>query len=102
MDVIANHFNNLFNIYLLQEPDLKRDDFYCGITNSIPDNLNRHSIKGYYFCANCASKDVAGKVEAKLGEMGFDIGDSLNPEGNGGAENSTIVYMAYKGDGFKK
>lgn len=102
VDVIANHFYNLFNINLLQEPDLRRDDFYCGITNNIPNNLSRHSIKGYFFCAYCASKDIAGQVEAKLGEMGFDIGEALNPAGNGGADDSTIVYMAYKEPGFKQ
>ena len=102
VDVIAEHFYNLFSICLLQEPDLKRGDFYCGITNSITDNLYRHSIKGYFFCADCASLEVAGKVEEKLGEMGFDIGNPKNTEGNGGAEDSTIVYMAYKEPGFKK
>ncbi len=102
VDTIASHFYNLFSLCLLQKPDLKRDDFYCGITNSIPNNLSRHEIDGYFMCVNCASQEDAGKVESKLGEMGFDIGNPNNSEGNGGVEDSTIVYMAYKETGFKK
>lgn len=100
--VIVKYFDTVFNMQLYRNTFLKRSDFYCGITNNIESNLSRHKIEGYTACADCASLDVAGKVEAKLGEMGFDIGDPLNLEGNGGAEDSTIVYMAYKGGGFKK
>jgi hypothetical protein len=45
---------------------------------------------------------VSSEVEAKLGEIGFDIGNPNNPAGNGGANDSTIVYMAYKEAKFQK
>lgn len=79
-----------------------RDDYYCGITCDIENNMRRHNIKGYTACVECGSFEVSSKVEAKLGEKGFDIGNPSNPEGNGGTEDSTIVYMAFKERGFKK
>lgn len=102
VDEIVKYFDAIFSLKLYKNTFLKRSDFYCGITNNVELNLGRHKIDGYTACVNCASKEIAGKVEAKLGEMGYDIGEPLNPEGNGGAEDSTIVYMAYKEKGFKK
>ena len=79
----------------------QRSEFYCGITNNISSNLSRHGIKGYTACVECSSLEVSSQVEAKLRKLGFDIGDPKNPAGNGGVSDSTIVYMAYKEDGFK-
>ena len=102
VDGIVAYFFNRFNLSCFFNPKYAKSDFYCGITNSIQDNFSRHGINGYFACVNCASKEIAGKVEATLGEMGFDIGHPKNPVGNGGADDSTIVYIVYKESGFKR
>lgn len=73
-----------------------RQDYYCGITNNIKSNLLRHNIDGYDACVECGTYEKASQVEKELGEYGFDIGSPNNPAGNGGAEDSTIVYMVRK------
>lgn len=102
VEQIVKYFETMYWMAFLKNTQLKKSDYYCGITNDVESNLGRHKIDGYTACVNCASKEIAGQVEAKLGEMGFDIGNPKNPVGNGGAENSTIVYMAYKESGFEK
>lgn len=102
VDEIVTFIDTFFSLKLFKNTSLRRSDFYCGITNNVESNLSRHKIDGYTACVKCVSKDIAGQVEAKLGKMGYDIGEPLNPEGNGGAEDSNIVYMAYKEPGFKK
>ena len=76
-------------------------DFYCGITGDISANLSRHGVSGYTMCIECGSFAVAAKVEEHLYHLGFDIGDPNNKAGNGGNQNSTIVYMIEKVQGFK-
>lgn len=98
---IVEYFDAVYSTTTIM--DFKpRKDFYCGITNNIENNLRRHDIDGYTTCVECASFDVSSEVEAKLGEQGFDIGNANNPAGNGGANDSTIVYMAFKETGFQR
>lgn len=99
---IVKYFDTVFLMNFLRNTQLKKSDFYCGITNDIPANLSRHGIEGYTACVQCSSFEVSSQVEAELGELGFDIGNPKNPAGNGGVEDSTIVYMAYKESGFKR
>ncbi len=76
-------------------------DYYCGITGDIQANLSRHGEAGYTICVECGDFDVAAKVEEHLYHLGFDIGDPNNKAGNGGNQNSTIVYMLEKDKNFK-
>lgn len=82
------------------DDDPNKGQFYCGITGDITANLQRHNVNGYTACALCDSFETAGEVECRLGELGFDIGHS-NYIGNGGDENSKIVYMIKKTESFK-
>ena len=85
-----------FNFEYLNAVDLDNDpdknQFYCGITGDIGSNLRRHNVNGYTACVLCDSFKTASDVEKRLGELGFNIGTS-NKAGNGGNENSKIVYM---------
>ena len=76
-------------------------DYYCGITGDISQNLSRHGEVGYTMCIECGNFDVAAKIEEQLYHLGFDIGDPKNKAGNGGNQNSTIVYMIEKDQNFK-
>lgn len=77
-------------------------DYYCGITNDIESNLSRHGVSGYTACVACGSFEIAAKVEEHLYHLGFDIGNPKNKAGNGGSDDSTIVYMIEKDDDFKQ
>ena len=76
-------------------------EYYCGITSDIPTNLSRHGVSGYTMSIECGDFDIAAKVEEHLYHLGFDIGDPKNKAGNGGNQNSTIVYMIEKDQNFK-
>lgn len=95
IDAIVQYFRfeYLHTVDLDNDPD--KMDFYCGITNNIADNLKRHNVDGYTACVLCKSFEIASEVEKKLGEMGFDIGNPPH-EGNGGKDDSCIVYMIEK------
>ena len=54
-------------------------------------------VEDSVFAWNCENVDVAAEVEKRLGELGFDNGDTKTL-GNGGVENSTIVYLLKKGE----
>lgn len=71
-------------------------DYYCGITGDILANLSRHEVAGYTMCIECGAFDIAAKIEEHLYHLGFDIGNPNNKAGNGGNQNSTIVYMIEK------
>lgn len=101
IEKIVNYFDMIYLFeYMINKSE--RKDFYCGITNNIMDNLKRHTIIGYTACVNCSSFDVSSKVEERLGQLGFDIGNPNNPSGNGGVDDSTIVYMVKKEGTFKQ
>ena len=91
-------FEYLNAVDLDDDPD--KQQYYCGITGNIGRNLSRHNVDGYMACALCDSYETASKVESLLGEQGFDIGDS-QIIGNGGNENSKIVYMIEKTNDFR-
>lgn len=92
------HFEYLNAVDLDNDPN--KQQFYCGITCDIDQNLSRHGVKGYMACALCDSYETASKVESLLGEQGFDIGASQTI-GNGGNKNSKIVYMIEKIKDFR-
>ena len=99
VSLIITHYNNDNQAY--HGGHARREDYYCGITNDIPSNLSRHGIEGYVFCIECASYAVSSKAEEMLDVEGFDIGDPPNRAGNGGVEDSVIVYMAFKDNNFR-
>ncbi len=101
VNAILQYFDSVYRTTTIMSPK-SRNDFYCGITNDIQANLSCHKIAGYTTCVKCASFEISSEVEAKLGEIGFDIGTLNNPDRNGGADDSTIVYMAYKEAEFQK
>lgn len=79
-----------------------KHDYYCGITNNLDKRMDEHRrndfeiVEDRVFAWNCKNVDVAAEVEKRLGKLGFDIGDTKTL-GNGGVENSTIVYLLEKG-----
>lgn len=96
--------SNMFFTYVTERKigDI-RTDFYCGITNDLDIRMNAHRRNDFLiegdkvFAWKCRSADVAAEVEHRMGEMGFDIGDT-ETFGNGGTENSCIVYLLKKGN----
>ena len=98
VELVNNQYLSCFNI----NKDKTKDDYYCGITNNLDKRMEEHRCEDFeivddrVFAWNCENVDVAAEVEKRLGELGFDIGDSKTL-GNGGAENSTIVYLLEKG-----
>ena len=78
-----------------------KHDYYCGITNNLDKRMEEHRCEDFeivedrVFAWNCENVDVAAKVEIRLSELGFDIGDTKTL-GNRGVENSTIVYLLKK------
>jgi len=101
IDAIVSYFDTIYRMSNLNY-DYTRANFYCGITNNIEYNLSRHGIEGYTACVECSSFEISSQVEERLGNMGFDIGGPNNPAGNGGADDSTIVYMAFMDADFKR
>lgn len=101
IEEIVNYFDMVYLFeYMINKS--KRKDFYCGITNNIKDNLKRHNVYSYTACVDCSSFDISSKVEKRLSQLGFDIGNPYNPSGNGGVDDSTIVYMLKKEGSFKQ
>jgi len=100
VDSIVQYFEAHYYIEYM-ECHTERNEYYCGITNDVSRNLSRHGVAGYTACVECGSFATSSAVEEKLGGLGFDIGTSNNPAGNGGVEASTIVYMVYKEASFK-
>ena len=73
----------------------RRDDYSCGVTNDIENNLARHNIDSYLVGYECDTAEIAAQAEELLGNMGFDIGQ-VGHGGNGAAEDSVYVYMYRK------
>ena len=102
IDLIVELVNNQYLSYFNINKDKTKDDYYCGITNNLDKRMEEHRCEDFeivedrVFAWNCENADVAAEVEKRLGELGFDIGDTKTL-GNGGVENSTIVYLLEKG-----
>lgn len=85
--------------------DIKKQ-YYCGITNDLDTRMEAHRNNDFsienetVYAWNCATQKAAADVEGLLGEMGFDIGDTKTG-GNGGTDDSTIVYLLKKGNAVK-
>ena len=76
----------------------RNDAFYAGICKDVKDNMLRHGNDGYVALVDCGTRDKAGAVETKLGDLGFDVGSKPN---NGGDEDTTFVYVIKKDRYFK-
>lgn len=92
---IINYFNSIYTALFV--PGENKDNYYCGITseNEKTNTLARHQIESFSTIVKTGSQTVAAEVEEKLGEEGFDIGD-VKRGGNGGNEDSILVYMFKK------
>lgn len=73
--------------------------FYAGICKDVEQNMTRHGNDSYVALCDCGTREKAGQVEIKLGELGFDVGD--RPD-NGGDEETTIVYIIKIDRNFKR
>ena len=102
IDLIVELVNNQYLSYFNFNEYKTKNDYYCGITNNLDKRMDEHRrndfeiVEDRVFAWNCENADVAAEVEKRLGELGFDIGDTKTL-GNGGVENSTIVYLLEKG-----
>lgn len=102
IDQIVDLINNQYLSYFNFNEDKTKDDYYCGITNNLDKRMDEHRrndfeiVEDKVFAWNCKNVDVAAEVEKRLGELGFDIGDTKTL-GNGCVESSTIVYLLEKG-----
>jgi predicted GIY-YIG superfamily endonuclease len=98
VELVINKYLSYFNF----NEGKTKDDYYCGITNNLDKRMDEHRrndfeiVEDKVFAWNCKNVDVAAEVEKRLGKLGFDIGDTKTL-GNGGVENSTIVYLLEKG-----
>lgn len=101
VDDIVEYFKNAYLNAVKLNDDPSKEQYYCGITCDVKQNLKRHKVNGYTACVECDSFETSSAVEYKLGEMGFDAGNSDNV-GNGGNVNSKIVYMIKKDSEFQK
>lgn len=73
--------------------------FYAGICKDVKQNMVRHSNDNYVALCDCGTRDKAGQVETKLGELGFDVGERAD---NGGDDETTIVYIIKIDRNFKR
>lgn len=73
--------------------------FYAGICKDVEQNMVRHGNDSYVALCDCGTREKAGQVETKLGELGFDVGE--RPD-NGGDEETTIVYIIKIDRKFKR
>lgn len=83
-------------------PNELKNSFYCGITNDLDIRMQQHREKDFEIVNDkvyawiCATALVAAEVEKLAGDAGYDIG-ATNNMGNGGEEDSVIVYLLKKG-----
>ena len=77
----------------------RNDAFYAGICKDVKDNMQRHGNDSYDVLVDCGTREKAGDVETRLGDLGFDVGEKAN---NGGDEATTIVYVIQKDRNFKR
>lgn len=73
--------------------------FYAGICKDVKQNMTRHGNDSYVALCDCGTRDKAGQVETKLGELGFDVGERAD---NGGDDETTIVYIIKIDRNFKR
>jgi len=77
----------------------RNDAFYAGICKDVEENMKRHRNDSYVALVDCGTREKAGEVETKLGDLKFDVGEKAN---NGGDEETTIVYVIKKDRNFKR
>lgn len=95
---------------------MTRTDIYCGITNDFDRRRYEHEkyhwkIKDVIAVVDCGTKEKAAEVEGVLREPPYGFTVTVDPEltddnkprpGNGGVNDSSLVYMVVKGDILKK
>jgi len=96
---ILSHFRALINTHYCPRYSMDQQ-FYGGITKDIESNLDRHNIAMYLGCIEVDSYKTAERIERLLhDELGVFIGvRGSSSAGNGGDEDSTIVYLADRKD----
>lgn len=93
-DLLDNCFLNYFH-------GVSKRALYCGITNDLDIRMQQHRMNDFVIEGNkvfafiCSTALVAAEVE-QLAKDDYDIGNNEN-FGNGGEQNSTIVYLCKKG-----
>lgn len=103
IDQFVKLVNEQYLSYFNFNKDKTKHDYYCGITNNLDKRMEEHRCNDFeivddrVFAWNCENVDVAAEVEKRLDKLGFDIGNTKTL-GNGGVENSTIVYLLAKGN----
>lgn len=93
--LIAELMNDSYLYEYCRNKNESKNDYYCGVTNDIENNLARHDIDSYLVGYECDTAEIAAQAEELLGKMGFDIGQ-VGHGGNGAAEDSVYVYMYRK------
>lgn len=93
-DLLDSCFLNYFH-------GVSKRALYCGITNDLDIRMQQHRMHDFeiegdkVFAFICSTALIAAKVE-QLAKDEYDIGNNEN-FGNGGEQNSTIVYLCKKG-----
>lgn len=85
-------------INLTRNEGMKYDPYYAGICKDPSQNLTRHNSEKYEILVDCGSRENAGEVEKRLGELGFDVGDRADC---GGDEETIFLYVIRKHKDFQ-
>lgn len=90
------------NTYLINcSSDDSKNHYYVGITNDLDRRMQEHRERDFQihnetvYAWICQNATIAAEVEDRLGHEGYCIGGN-NHGGNGGVEDSRIVYMLKK------
>ena len=82
----------------------RTDAFYCGITNDLDIRMQQHREEDFEILNNkvyawiCPTTQVAAEIESWAHKpVGISIGKTHN-KGNGGKDDSIIVYLLKKGN----
>ena len=98
VDAIVAYMTTAVNV-VRDEGNFTNTIYYAGICKDVKDNMNRHCNDSYEALCDCGSRDKAGAVETRLGELGYDVGE--RPD-NGGDEETPIVYIIKKARKFNR
>ncbi len=102
-DVILERFHQYIDAEY-ESSESNEERFYAGITCNVEENLRRHNIQSYIFCAKVDSYEVASRIEQLLhdkygvyiGKLGGDSAGRGGNDGSDGEPESNIVYLAQR------